>query len=140
MLGCRNPRCTRWESITRQMETLVRQAGSRTGDLSDLAPSQLNVLSPIDGRIIFRDVVLGEHVHPDKTVFTASDLSTLWAFLDAREKDLPAIGAASRITIQSPVYPGRVVRGSRRAHRRRGRREAPDDQGPRGGGEPGPRR
>ena len=91
-----------------QMEALVAEAGARTGDLSDLAPSQLSVLSPIDGRIISRDVVLGEHVHPDKTVFTVSDLSTLWAVLDAREKDLPVINRSSRVAIRSQAYPGRL--------------------------------
>ena len=94
-----------------RMDALVKQAGSRTGDLSDLAAPNLDVVSPIDGRIIYRDVVVGEHIHPDKTVFTASNLATLWAFLDAREKDLPAIGPSSRVTIHCPVYPDRSFEG-----------------------------
>jgi multidrug efflux pump subunit AcrA (membrane-fusion protein) len=41
-------------------------------------------------------------------VFTVSDLSTLWAVLDAREKDLPVINRSSRVAIRSQAYPGRL--------------------------------
>jgi len=94
-----------------RLDALVKRAGAPSPDLSDLAEPTLDVLSPVDGRIIFRDLVLGEHVHPDKVLFIASDLSTVWAFLDAREKDLPFISRSSAIAIQSPVYPGRVFAG-----------------------------
>ena len=94
-----------------RLDALVKRAGGPNADLSDLAEPTLDVVSPIDGRIIFRDLVIGEHVHPDKILFTASDLTTVWAFLDAREKDLPFISRSSTIAIQCPVYPGRAFAG-----------------------------
>jgi membrane fusion protein, heavy metal efflux system len=94
-----------------QIDAMVERASRTTGDASDLVDPFLRVRSPIDGRVIARDVVIGEHVHPDKLLFEVSDLSVLWAMLDAREQDLPVLGETSRVTIESQVYPGRPFEG-----------------------------
>jgi multidrug efflux pump subunit AcrA (membrane-fusion protein) len=100
-----------------RLDALIRMAAQPDTHLSDLAEPTLNVVSPIGGRIIFRDIVIGEHAHQDKILFTVSDLSVVWAFLDAREKDLPAINGSNTITIRCPVYadrsfPGRAIQAS----------------------------
>jgi membrane fusion protein, heavy metal efflux system len=94
-----------------QMDALVERASKATADASDLVDPYLRVRSPIDGRVIGRDIVVGEHVHPEKLLFEVSDLSVLWAMLDAREQDLPALQSAGRVTIESQVYPGRPFEG-----------------------------
>jgi cobalt-zinc-cadmium efflux system membrane fusion protein len=94
-----------------QIEAMVERASKATGDASDLVDPYLRVRSPVDGRVIARDVVIGEHVHPDKLLFEVSDLSTRWAMLDAREQDLPVLANAGRVTIESQVYPGRPFDG-----------------------------
>jgi cobalt-zinc-cadmium efflux system membrane fusion protein len=94
-----------------RLNALIARSTMPGSDLSDLAEPRLDIVSPIDGRVIFRDVVVGEHIHPDTILFTASDLATLWAFLDAREKDLPFIGPASTVVIRCPVYPSRSFSG-----------------------------
>ena len=94
-----------------RLDALVTLAGRPGAHLSDLAEPMLDVISPVDGRIIFRDIVVGEHAHPDKVLFTVSDLGTVWAFLDAREKDLAAIGGSSAVTIRSAAYPDRAFSG-----------------------------
>jgi cobalt-zinc-cadmium efflux system membrane fusion protein len=81
------------------------------GDLSHIVEPYLRVRSPIAGRVISRSVVVGEHVPPDKLLFQVSDLSTLWAQLDARESDLPALASARRVAIESAVYPARAFEG-----------------------------
>ncbi len=72
----------------------------------EIADPNLPILSPISGTVIFRDVVKGEHVEPDKILYTVSDLSTLWAILDVYEKDLPFIRKDSQVTITTSIYPG----------------------------------
>lgn len=72
----------------------------------EIADPNLPILSPVSGTVIFRDVVKGEHVEPDKILFTVSDLSTLWAILDVYEKDLPHIRKDSHVTITTSIYPG----------------------------------
>jgi cobalt-zinc-cadmium efflux system membrane fusion protein len=77
----------------------------------DIADPNLPILSPISGTVIFRDVVKGEHVDPQKILFTVSDLNTLWAVLDAYEKDIPFIRKDSQVKITSPLYTGRDFEG-----------------------------
>jgi membrane fusion protein, heavy metal efflux system len=94
-----------------QLDALLKKASSAGTDLSDLVDPTLTIRAPVDGRVITRDVVAGEHVHPDKLLFTVSDLSTVWALLDAREKDLPGLTAGGRVAITSEVYGGRSFEG-----------------------------
>lgn len=77
----------------------------------EMADPNLPILSPISGSVIFRSVVIGEHVQPDKILFTVSDLSTLWAILDVYEKDLPQIHKESAVAITTSLYPGREFPG-----------------------------
>lgn len=96
-----------------QTQKLVEKCANREsdGNLCDLANPNLPLLAPFSGIIIFRDVIVGEHVEPEKTLFTVSDLSLLWAVLDAYEKDLPFINKDSNILIQSSLYPEREWQG-----------------------------
>lgn len=77
----------------------------------EIADPNLPILSPLSGTVVFRDVILGEHVDPEKIMFTVSNLNTLWALLDAYEKDLPFINKNSSVAIESPLYPGRTFEG-----------------------------
>ncbi len=77
----------------------------------EIADPNLPILSPISGTVIYRDVVVGEHVEPTKILYTISDLNTLWATLDAYEKDLPFINTKSKVTITSSIYPDTQFRG-----------------------------
>lgn len=96
-----------------QIDELLRRSdlSEDIENLCELADPNLPILSPVKGKIIFRDVVAGEHVEPDKILLTASDLSTIWAILDAYEKDLPEIHKKSEVRIQSALYPGKQFRG-----------------------------
>jgi cobalt-zinc-cadmium efflux system membrane fusion protein len=89
---------------------LARQPGE--GNLHDeLADPYLQLTSPIAGRVIARDVIAGQHVLPDRALFIVSDLSTLWAALDAREPDLPFLAEGRAVRIRTSVYAGRTWDG-----------------------------
>lgn len=96
-----------------QTEKLLEKFASLQHEdkLCELANPNLPILSPIKGTIIFRDVIIGEHVEPNKILFTASALNTLWAILDAYEKNLPFINKKSNVTIISPLYPEKEFAG-----------------------------
>lgn len=96
-----------------EVDALLRRArhtadGSRHDDLAD---PRLRVLAPLAGRIIARDVLLGQHVTPAIALFTVSDVATLWAVLDAREPDLPFVSPGRAVRIRSSVYIGRTWDG-----------------------------
>jgi cobalt-zinc-cadmium efflux system membrane fusion protein len=74
----------------------------------DLADPYLAITAPIAGRVIERDVIVGQHIEPERLLFTVADLATLWAVLDAREGDLPYLAPNKPVRIRSTVYPARV--------------------------------
>lgn len=88
------------ESLIRKYETLDNSSSSLK-----ISEPYLPIISPLSGKVIFRDAIIGEHIEPEKTLFTVSDLSTIWAILDAYEKDLPFIKRDSRVKIRSTLYP-----------------------------------
>jgi cobalt-zinc-cadmium efflux system membrane fusion protein len=77
----------------------------------EIADPNLPILSPLSGTVIFRDAIVGEHIEPEKVLFTVSNLSTLWALLDAYEKDIPHISISSKVNITSPLYPEKEFPG-----------------------------
>jgi len=91
-----------------QIDDLIKKCESmeRMEYKCEIADPNLPILSPVSGTVIFRDVVKGEHVEPDKILYTVSDLSTIWAILDVYEKDLPHIRMDSHVTITTSIYPG----------------------------------
>ncbi len=96
-----------------QIQDLIKKCDSlvEKGELCGLADPNLCILSPMEGTVIFRDVTVGEHVEPQKILFTVSNLNTLWAHLDAYEKDLPYISKKSKVAIKSPLYPEKEFKG-----------------------------
>jgi cobalt-zinc-cadmium efflux system membrane fusion protein len=77
----------------------------------EIADPYLPIRSPISGTVIFRDAIIGAHIEPEKILFTVSNLSTLWAVLDAYEKDIPYISKESIVYILSPLYPEKKFLG-----------------------------
>jgi len=96
------------------VEELLRQArrpNKGTTAMDDLAEPYLKLTSPIAGHVVERDVLNGQHIEPQKMLLTVSDLSALWALLDAREADLPHVSRGREVRITTSIYPDRVWRG-----------------------------
>jgi cobalt-zinc-cadmium efflux system membrane fusion protein len=92
-----------------QIETLIAKCGliKEQEYKCEVADPLLPILSPISGTVIFRDVLKGAHIEPEKILLTISDLGRLWALLDVYEKDIPLVKKESRVSIQASLYPGR---------------------------------
>jgi len=84
---------------------------AKRGELCELANPIQTITSPINGTVIYRNVIVGEHIEPEKILFTVSDLNNLWAILDAYEKDLPFITETSKVQILSSLYPEKKFDG-----------------------------
>jgi cobalt-zinc-cadmium efflux system membrane fusion protein len=96
------------------VEQLLRQArrpSSGTAAMDDLAEPYLSLTAPIAGQVVECDVIAGQHIEPQKMLLTVSDLSTLWALLDAREADLPHVVSGRQVRITTSIYPDRVWQG-----------------------------
>jgi cobalt-zinc-cadmium efflux system membrane fusion protein len=70
-----------------------------------------NILSPGAGKVIMRDLRLGEHVETGNVIFEISDTRDMWVILDVLEKDLPYIEKDKLVQIETDVYPGEYFNG-----------------------------
>lgn len=64
-----------------------------------------NILSPSSGKVMMRELNLGEQVENNKTIYEISDTRKLWVLLDATEKDLQYIAKQEPVAIVSESYP-----------------------------------
>lgn len=70
------------------------------------------IRAPIAGRIIEREVTLGELVGPDKErLFVIADLSNVWALIDVPEARLGEMGEGAATTITLAALGGGTVEG-----------------------------
>jgi cobalt-zinc-cadmium efflux system membrane fusion protein len=65
----------------------------------------LPIRTPIGGVVIDRHAVLGEHAEAGHSLFTVSDLSSLWARLDAYEDQMAYLDPDAEIVIRTPAFP-----------------------------------
>jgi RND family efflux transporter MFP subunit len=71
----------------------------------------ITIVSPISGRVVDRNVSLGEMVQPSDVLFTVIDLSDVWVEASVFEKDLAGIRAGQPAEIRVNSYPDRVFTG-----------------------------
>jgi cobalt-zinc-cadmium efflux system membrane fusion protein len=89
----------------------ARRPNKGAAAMDDLTEPYLKLTAPIAGHVVERDVVNGQHIEPQKMLLTVSDLSTLWALLDAREADLPHVSRGQDVRITTSIYPDRGWQG-----------------------------
>lgn len=69
------------------------------------------VRSPIRGTILKRHVSRGDYIREGSPLFRVTDLSSVWAMLDAYESDIPWIGRGDMVDMTIPAVPGRTFSG-----------------------------
>jgi membrane fusion protein, heavy metal efflux system len=74
-------------------------------------PHRLAVRSPFDGRLIDRKVTPGSLVESLQPLVTVADLSSVWVFLQAYEKDLALLQDGLSVTLRTEAYPQEAFRG-----------------------------
>lgn len=75
-------------------------------------PHRLAVRAPFDGKVIERKVTPGALVEAYQPLLTVADLSSVWVFLKAYEKDLPALEKGSPAAIRADAYPQTAFPGA----------------------------
>jgi cobalt-zinc-cadmium efflux system membrane fusion protein len=73
-------------------------------DLSEVL-TEFNVTAPFDGKVIEKDITLGELLQEDTVAFVVADLSTVWVDLSIYQKDLPFVREGQTVSIS----PGRGI-------------------------------
>jgi len=76
-----------------------QSAVERLAETGEVTP-RFQIVAPLAGRVVEREVTLGELVNPDKeALIVLADTTTLWVLADVPDARLPevAIGAAARV-------------------------------------------
>lgn len=74
--------------------------------------SHVSLRAPFPGRIILRDVTVGEVVETAQKLFTVADLSDVWVMASIPEKDIQFIHQDQAVEVQVAAYPGKFFQGT----------------------------
>lgn len=95
---------------------LKLQYGMTDGQIDELektrvAPTVLTVYAPIGGTLIRKDVVEGVYVNEGTSLMEIADLSSLWAWIEVYESDLPRVHVGQSVSLQTDALPGKSIAG-----------------------------
>ncbi|MBX6312390.1 MAG: efflux RND transporter periplasmic adaptor subunit [Isosphaeraceae bacterium] len=65
--------------------------------INDTTPI-LEIVTPIEGTIVFRHAVIGEAVEPTMKLYTVADTSKLWLWIDVFERDISQVKPGQTVT------------------------------------------
>jgi RND family efflux transporter MFP subunit len=89
------------------MSAATVQRTIKTGKLS----GELMIVAPNSGSITHMEIAEGEVVHPDKPMFTITDLSVVQVRADLPETHLSRVKLGTGVKIKVPSYPDRHFTG-----------------------------
>lgn len=89
----------------------LKTAAQSEGDLHSGDAPRLTLRAPFDGRVVDRMVTPGSLVEALQPLATLANLSTVWVFLQAYEKDLALLHTGLPVTIRTEAYPQESFKG-----------------------------
>ncbi len=101
------------QSALREADIAVRNATQKlaavgaTGSSASL--SRFELRAPFDGTVVEKHLALGEAVKEDASIFTVSDLRTVWAEFNVAPKDLATVRVGQRVSVSSTAFESKVA-------------------------------
>jgi cobalt-zinc-cadmium efflux system membrane fusion protein len=89
----------------------LKSAAESDGVLPSADAPRLTLRAPFDGRVVDRKVTPGALVEALQPLLTVANLSTVWVFLQAYEKDLALLHEGLPVTIRTEAYPQESFKG-----------------------------
>ncbi len=80
-------------------------------DSSNTARAELWVRSPFTGYVLEKNVVSGQFIGPDQSLFTVADLRKVWILADVYEQDLAAIRVGQTAHLATAAFPDETFEG-----------------------------
>lgn len=101
-------------AAARQKLLLLGLTKAQVSALNDASQvqSEVTVPAPSAGIITTRNVNVGQVVTMADSLFSVTDLSTVWVIGNIYEKDFAALRTGAGVQITSQAYPGRTFRGT----------------------------
>ncbi|NBC27402.1 MAG: efflux RND transporter periplasmic adaptor subunit [Bacteroidetes bacterium] len=88
-----------WEFTQEQIDGIIERGDVQRG---------LEILSPVDGYVLSRNIADQQHVSVGTVIFKVADLSNLWVMLEAYEEDLGWISVGDSLQFSGRNNPGEV--------------------------------
>jgi cobalt-zinc-cadmium efflux system membrane fusion protein len=88
------------EEINRRLQVLGLESLAGTLDGKTTTTNLLPIKSPIEGKVVSREVVEGEVVDPAKVLFVVADTSQVWLTLDVRMEDAKHLALGQRVVFR----------------------------------------
>ena len=100
-------------SALQEAEIAVQNASQKLSaigadGLSKAGLNRLEIRSPFAGTIVEKHLSVGEAVKDDASIFTVSDLSSVWAEFAVAPKDLDAVRVGQRVIVSSTAFDSKV--------------------------------
>jgi membrane fusion protein, copper/silver efflux system len=70
--------------------------------------THIEILSPVDGFVMVRNVVDDQHVMEGAVIYEVANLDHLWVTLEAYEEDIDWISVGDNIEFRTRSNPGRI--------------------------------
>lgn len=96
------------EAARLKVQSILNINGSNTR-----AGGVYNVVAPISGYIVDKQVTAGSFIRPDMAdaLFTISNLKDVWVWANVFETDIPKIKEGSSVQVTTLAYPGKTFSG-----------------------------
>lgn len=94
-----------------QVDRLRAQLESGTAFHDPQDGAAVALRAPFAGRVIDRKVTPGALVEALQSLLTLADISTVWVFMSAYEKDLALLREGVTVTLRADAYPQHAFRG-----------------------------
>ncbi|UXH77392.1 efflux RND transporter periplasmic adaptor subunit [Roseateles amylovorans] len=96
------------EQALRETEIAVANARQKLQAVGASAESgtlnRFEIRAPFEGTLVEKHIGLGEQVREDASVFTLSDLRTVWAQINVPAKDLATVRVGESVTVRSTAF------------------------------------
>jgi HlyD family secretion protein len=80
-------------------------------DLVRTQAANATITSPLSGVVLARNFNEGETIFPGTSIFTISDLKTVWLKIYVPEKDLGRVSIGAQTDVSVDTYPGKMFSG-----------------------------
>jgi membrane fusion protein, heavy metal efflux system len=99
-------------SALQEAEIAVRNASQKLAAVGAGAASaglnRFEIRAPLAGTVVEKHLSLGESVKEDASIFTVSDLGSVWAEFAVAPKDLAAVRVGKRVIVSSTAFESRA--------------------------------
>lgn len=109
----RDARLRLFEASRQRLELLGIPAEERLRLETEGQPgSESWISSPVSGVVLEKNVVSGQSVGPDQSLFVVADLSRVWVLADVYERDLAHIKVGQTVQLTTSAWPGESFQGA----------------------------